>query len=182
MRITAKELADRIARYNFGARARYALPAVRATPGSYGRDLSHNSIGFMFARDALTPEQQERADPFQPRTQTVVRMPNGKKPPDDPASPVVVIGHSYVWCFREQLIKELNLLTNTRFTIHQTTEAFGDFLREPEALARCRVVVWITTEEHLTKFKPMPKPIMKLLATTTSPPDTSPAPGRSPPP
>jgi hypothetical protein len=179
MRITAKEVADRIARYNFGARARYALPAVRATPGSYGAEDDHNAIGFMLAWNALNPEQQKRARPAQPVSQTEVKMPNGKKLPNDPASPVVVIGHSYVWCFGEQLVKELNLLTNSRSTIHQTTEAFGDFLREPEALARCRVVVWITTEQHLTKFKPMPKPIMKLLATTTSPPGTSPAPEQS---
>jgi hypothetical protein len=181
MRVMAKEIADRIARYQFGARARCGLPVVRATPGSYGAEDDGNRIGFMLAWNALTPEQQKRARPAQPVSQTEVKMPNGKKLPDDRASPVVVIGHSYAWCFGDQLVKELNLLINTRSTIHQTTEAFGDFLREPEALARCRVVVWVTTEQHLTKFKPMPKPIMKLLATTTSPPDTSPAPKPSSP-
>jgi hypothetical protein len=82
---------------------------------------------------------------------------------DDPTSPVLVIGNSYVRDFREQLIKELNLLTLTKLGDNQTTEPFVDFLRDPTQLAHCRVVVWITTEQHMAWFKPMPEPIMASL-------------------
>jgi hypothetical protein len=43
--------------------------------------------------------------------------------------------------------------------------------------ADVRVVVWITTEHHLTRFKPMPAPVLKALEATTPPSDTSPVAG-----
>jgi hypothetical protein len=89
----------------------------------------------------------------------------GCRAPDDPASPVLLIGHSYMRSFRELLIKELNLQIHTRIHDDGTTEFFTDFLREPELLARCRVVVWITTEQHMAQFKPLPAPIMAALET-----------------
>jgi hypothetical protein len=182
MRVMARDVADRIGRYRFGTRARYALPIVRAAPGRYGADDSPSGMGFLFAWNALTAEQQRRAKPFQAMTQTEVKMPDGTKPPDDRTSPVLVIGHSYVWCFKEQLVKEMNLLTDSRSTPHQTTEAFGDLLREPELLEHTRVVVWVTTSQYMTAFKPLPKAIMDMLAPTASAPATPPAPPRRSPP
>jgi hypothetical protein len=90
-------------------------------------------------------------------------MLDGSEPPDDPESPVLVIGNSYVVNFREQLIRELNMLVQTRAADDATTEAFSDFLRDPGVLAHVRVVVWVTTEQHMTEFKPLPKPIMDTL-------------------
>jgi hypothetical protein len=72
-----------------------------------------------------------------------------------------VIGHSYVPGFREHLVKELNLLVATRAFPAATTEFFADFLRNPETLARTRVVVWVTTEQQLAQFRPMPAPILQ---------------------
>jgi hypothetical protein len=162
MRIMAKEIADRIERYNFGKRARYGLPLVRGAPGRYEfRDVfgSYKNYG----REVLSPEQAKRAAAVQTTTQVEVRMQDGKRPPPDPASPVVVIGHSFAWNFREQLIKELNLLIETRVAPDQTTESFADFLRQPELLAHCRVLVWITTEQHLSRSKPLPGPVAECL-------------------
>jgi hypothetical protein len=89
-----------------------------------------------------------------------VRLLNNYPLPNDLKSPVVVIGNSYVRDFWPQLVKEMNILTNTWFFDHQTTEVFGDFLRQSELLDHCRVVVWITTEQHLAHFKTVPAPIM----------------------
>jgi hypothetical protein len=172
MRIVAKEIADRIERYNFGARARFALPIVRTLPGPYTfRDIFGKYTNF--GRDILSPEQAQRAAAAQTTNQAEVRMQDGKRPPADADSPVIVIGHSYVWHFREQLIKELNLVIDARVVPDQTTECFADFLRQPELLAHTRVIVWVTTEQHMTRFKPLPKPVADRLHVATSRHDTN---------
>jgi hypothetical protein len=163
MRIMAKEIADRIERYKFGARARFAQPIVRTSTGTYVKVDAINTLGGLGGAWRLSPEQRTRAERAQTKTLSEVRMQDGRTPPDDSTSPVLVIGHSYVWYFREQLIKELNLLTCTRIAAGQTTEAFAEFLREPEILNHCRVMVWITTDQHMTHLHPMPAPIMSVL-------------------
>jgi hypothetical protein len=173
MRVMAKEVADRIARYPFGARARYALPIVRTKPAPYAPPA-----GLQIGLRALTADQRERAELAETVVDSGVRLDDGRTPPNDPSSPVLLIGHSYVPRFREQLVKELNLLIATRSFPAGTTEFFAEFLRSPESLARVRVVVWLTTDQHLTQFKPMPKPIMKVLgAGKTVRPGTEEGPG-----
>jgi hypothetical protein len=156
MRIMAKEIADRVARYRFGARARYALPIVRTKPTPYAPPA-----GFQIGLLGLSADQRKRAELAETIQESGVSMDDGQTPPDDPSSPVFLIGHSYVPAFREQLVKELNLLVATRTFPGGTTEFFGEFLRSPESLARTRVVVWLTTEQHLTHFKPLPEPILQ---------------------
>jgi hypothetical protein len=158
MRVTAKEIADRIARYTFGARARYALPIVRTMPVPYTPPG-----GFQAGLTALTADQRKRAELAETMQESGVSMDDDQTPPDDPSSPVLLIGHSYVPGFREQLVKELNLLIATRTSPGGTTEFFADFLRSPECLTSVRVVVWLTTEQHMTHFKPMPEPILQTL-------------------
>jgi hypothetical protein len=176
MRIMAKEVARRIERYQFGTQARFALPIVRTLPGRYlFRDIFENFRGY--GLHLLYPEQAKRALRAQTTIKAEVRMQDGSTPPDDPTSPVLLIGHSYVRDFREQLIKELNLLIGTRSHDNQTTEAFADFLREPEILSHCRVVVWLTSEQHMTRFKPLPQAIADILNTATSQPDAVRPPG-----
>jgi hypothetical protein len=180
MRIMAKEIADRIERYKFGSRARFGLPIVRTVLGPYEfRDIFGNRENY--GRDILSPDQAKRAIGAQTTTQAEVRMQDGKRTPADPASPVVVIGHSYAWHFREQLIKELNLLIETRVAPDQTTQSFADFLREPELLAHCRVLVWISTEQHMTRLKPLPAPIAKRLNAGPASPHVTRAATGSPP-
>jgi hypothetical protein len=158
MRIMAKEIADRIGRYTFAARARFAAPIVQTSPGPY--HFTDNTATFDgYGKEFLRPEQYARAKKAQTTTLSEVRLLNGQVPPDDPASPVMVIGNSYVPKFREQLIKELNLLTCTRAADHQSTQCFADFVRQPELLEHCRVIVWITTDQQMTQFYPLPPPV-----------------------
>jgi hypothetical protein len=158
MALTAREVARRIARYRFGAEARSAAPIVSTTPGPYGIQ----GLGFAVGVDiqlgwlALTERQRERAAAVQPTGLPHVVLPDGRTPPDDPDAPVLLLGHSYVPHFRERLVKELNLLVRTRWGPGQTTEGFADFQREPELLDGCRVLVWVTTEQHMSEFKPLP--------------------------
>src|SRR5262249_27645520 len=149
MRVMAKEIADRIQRYPFGRRARSGLPIVRVSPGPYLIGDQPGGIGSDRGWMALSPEQRKRADAVQTTELAEVHLLNGDEPPDDPTSPVLLVGHSYARKFREQLIKELNLLVSTRIEPGLTTQAFTDFLREPELLAHCHVVVWICTEQHM---------------------------------
>jgi len=159
MRIMARAVAERLARYDFAVRARFALPIVTAEPGAYLLDNCPGGIGSPGGWSVLTNRQGRRATAVQPTKQTRVTLSDGNPPPDDPQSPVMLIGHSYTDNFREQLIKELNLSVRTCTHADQTTEAFQDFLREPELLDGCRVVVWVTTEQHMTNFQPLPAPV-----------------------
>jgi hypothetical protein len=161
-RIMAKEVAERIERYKFGARARYGLPIVKASPEPYAIDP-----GFFSGAMSLSIEQQQRAAAVLPAKYTAVRMHDEAPTPDDPRSPVLLIGDSYTIKFREQLIRELNLLTLTRIQNNGTTEFFAELLREPDLLAHCRVVVWVMTDQHMTKVKPLPKPIHDCLNAAT---------------
>jgi hypothetical protein len=162
MTLMARELAGRVARYRFGADARRESPIVQTSPGPFsivGLGFA-SGVNIQLGWPALTERQRELAASVQPTTLPHVTLPDGQTPADDPASPVLVIGHSYVTNFRERLIKELNLLTRTRWAPGQTTEGFADFLREPELLDGCRVLVWITTTRHLIDFKPLPVDIL----------------------
>jgi hypothetical protein len=165
MRIMAKAIADRIERYEFGARARYALPIYRTAIGPYQFKDFTGAIGH-YGRALLSPEQVALAKPAQTTSLIEVESNVGMPLADSPSSPVLVIGHSYVFKFREQLIRELNQLINTRWGDDQTTQQFADFLRDPSLLAHCRVVVWVTNEQHLPRFAKMPSQIMQTLETS----------------
>jgi hypothetical protein len=162
MRIMAKDVADRIARYRFGARARSSPPIMytRREPFVLDGEIGGIRAGFW---GVLSPEQQARAEPAQTKEFSRVYLRKDLVVQGDSNSPVVVIGHSFVLNFWEQLAKELNLSVHPDFAPNQTTEVFAAFLREPELLAHTRVVVWVTTEQHMTTFKPLPKAIMDAL-------------------
>jgi hypothetical protein len=181
MRIMAKEVADRIERYNFGTRARFGLPIVHTSVGPYTfTDIFNRRANY--GRDILNAEQAGRAARAQTTNQAEVRTQDGKRPQPDPASPVLIIGNSYAFEFREQLTKELNLLIESRIGPDQTTESFADFLRQPELLAHCRVIVWLSSEQHLTRMKPLPRAISDRLKTGTAAVDNPMSAGRSAPP
>jgi hypothetical protein len=91
--------------------------------------------------------------------QVAVRALEGGPVADDPGSPVLLIGNSFGYGFREQLVRQANLLVRTRTGNDRTTEALADFLRDPELLNRVKVVVWVTTEHHFKRFKPLPRQV-----------------------
>jgi hypothetical protein len=163
-RAMAKEVADRIERYKFGARARYGLPLLKTSPGPF---LWKGHIGGIGAPsyESLTAEQSARATAAQTTIESHVMMLDGRAPPNNPDSPVVVIGNCWVDSFWDQLDKELNLLTSKFAGPAHTTEELADFLRDPTRLRLCRVVVWITSEQQMTAFKPLPPLILKTLQT-----------------
>jgi hypothetical protein len=168
MRLVAEEVARRLARYDFVAKARCSNPIVATLDGPYS-SFGPDRVGEALVQNgwlALSAEQRRRAAGAEVRSNRNVVTANGKIPRDDPNSPVMLVGDSYGINFREELIRELNLLTNNRFAGGQTTEAFCDFLREPGLLDHTRVVIWITTEQHMTQFKPLPLPIADALVSS----------------
>jgi hypothetical protein len=159
MRIMAKRVADRIERYEFGARARYALPIVSTSVGPFLLNDTPGGIESKWSGwFALTPRQQELSRPAQTTERIQIRTRDDKPPSDDPTSPVMLIGSSFAQLFRDDLTRELNLLPHVLAASQQTTQAFDAFLREPELLEHTRVVIWVIPERHLT-FRTMPGPI-----------------------
>jgi hypothetical protein len=154
MRVMAKELADRIVRYRSGAKARYALPITEYAAQPYLLDGKAGGIGTDAGWAALTPAQQSRASAAQTMEVARITLLNHRDPLDDPESPVVLIGHSYLLYFREQFIREINQLIRTCPGRGASMGLFGDLLREPELLDGTQVLVWITTPEHMAQFKP----------------------------
>jgi hypothetical protein len=153
LRIIAKEIADRIDRYAFGARARFALPIVRPAPApAADRPDAKDSPEWA----ALSPAQRERARPAEAPVATEVRMQDGEPPSDDPTSPVVVIGGGDDPHIREQLVNELNLLVHMPDAGLPATEAFARLVRNRTLLDHCRVVVWIADEQQIAEFVAMP--------------------------
>jgi hypothetical protein len=84
---------------------------------------------------------------------------------------VLVFGDSHAPLVREQLINELNLLVGMQAGAGDVpaTEQFAEYVRSPELLAHCRVVVWIISEHQLAKLQPLAEPIMKTLASDSRP-------------
>src|SRR5262249_4311715 len=73
MRVTAKEVADRIARYKFGARARYGLPICKTGPGPFiwqTRLGGIDDVGYQ----AFTDEQRKLATGAQSTIESHVTM------------------------------------------------------------------------------------------------------------
>jgi hypothetical protein len=168
MRIAAREIARRVARYDFGSRARSAPAVVSSAPGPF--DIHGPSAGmtlgdmpFQGGWLTLTDAQRTRAERAQTRTCEQVTLPGARVPSADPSCPLYLVGNSYGFNFRELLIKETNLLLRSGLYNGMTTEVFGDFLRAPEALDGVRVMVWLTTEQQMCRLKPMPDGIMAAL-------------------
>jgi hypothetical protein len=163
MRILAKVLADRIERYRFGARARYGLPIAGTTLGPSGTTAFVPERGkwlpTQYGWAALTPEQWKRAESILTTTDICATTWDGQDLNDDPNSPVLLVGHSYLWQFDKHFARELNMRINVHAVAARTTEVFRDFLREPDLLAHCRVVVWITTGRDWPRFPPLPPEI-----------------------
>jgi hypothetical protein len=156
-RVLSREIADRIVRYHFGARARYALPIVRAAPA---QPAGNDGL----AISPLTPDQRQRARRARSTSAVEVCMQDGSAVPDEATSPVVVLGSQQVPVLREQLITDLNLVTHTLASGGPATEPFADFVRDPELLRHARVLVWIVGERELADLPSMPPSILKSLA------------------
>jgi hypothetical protein len=167
VRVIAKEVADRIARYRFGTSARYGVPIVKATPrrNSFADTSDETVSNWAPGWIAFSERQRAIARSAESSVYSHVTTWDGREPPEDRESPVMVIGNSFAQHFCVQLVKEMNLFVSSRWRPGGNTEAFGDFLREPEMLSHCKVVVWVTSNRYLADFKPLPKEIMATLRT-----------------
>jgi hypothetical protein len=88
-----------------------------------------------------------------------VRSVDGR-PLEDQSSPVLLIGDSNCRCFEGVLACHLNRGFRSRWTDGASSEAFADFLREPQQLNGVRVVLWVAGWDHLTEPKPLPASIL----------------------
>ena len=154
----ARVTATRLARYPFAVAAKAGPPVVKAVKTSFpplADGIAHVAAGLM----ALNPSQRQRATEAHPKTYDVVTGLDGGWPRSHTSS-VIVIGDSYGIYYDGALSRDLNLVLDRRASGGQTTEAFADFLREPESLAAGKVVVWIASTPQLLGFKPLPAPIL----------------------
>ena len=148
MRLAARELARRIARYEFGKAAAGARAVVKCIPEG-GQALEQHGFAI------LNSKQRERFAAVTKNPPSIT-TPDGRAVPDDPGSPVLLIGNSFTRNFREVLVHELNLLVHADWSPGQTTEAFADLLREPERLDNRQVVIWISSLPAMAHLKPLP--------------------------
>jgi hypothetical protein len=163
MRIVAREVAGRIERWHFQTRG--PKPRFQTAQRTYhihpDKPLAHwEVLAEQEGWEVLSDEQKARATRAQMSAREDVTLEGGIKPADDPRSPVLLIGDSHIFNFREQLIRALNMPVNTHWTESHTTESFHDFVNKPALLVDVRVVVWITTEQNMTHFEPMDASIL----------------------
>jgi hypothetical protein len=163
MRVMARELADRIDRYDFGTKARYSPPLFRPVLIPYVLDEQPGGIRSRHGWANLSEEQQQKAEAHQLLQATALQTVDGRPLKEDKAAPVMLIGHSFARYFREELERSLNQQVRYHISDNSTTEAFTDFVRDPALLHGVRVLVWITTPQHMTTFKPLPGPVMEVL-------------------
>jgi hypothetical protein len=161
MRGTARDVAARIGRYDFGREAKTAEPITTAKSGPHILPPS-GKASLPWGADSITDDQWKAALGTLPPMDHIT-SPDGSPVPDDPQSPVMLIGNSFAMHFRELLIRETNLRLRTRWGNSQTINGFVEFLREPEVLDGVRVVVWVTAEHFLSLFNNMPEPILETL-------------------
>ena len=131
--IAAEEIGQRLSRYDFVRKAQ-AEPAgytvVRSTtyePGS----------GY----PALNPEQKQRVEKHLTAPQVFIDETPKKLFAADSA--VTFIGDSYNYGLMPQVAWKINGPVRQMIGGGHTTEAIGDFVRDPTLLDKCRVVVWV---------------------------------------
>jgi hypothetical protein len=150
--IVARAVASRLKRYPFVTAAQPRPPVWKESRAPY----QPASAGACFL--ALTPQQRQRAENAQPRIAGHITNQAGEAL-NDPSSPVVLIGDSSNDGLSDFLGKELNLPLHWQFAGGQTTQAFTAFLRDPELLKDCKVVVWLVSIHAVVNPWPLPGPI-----------------------
>jgi hypothetical protein len=164
MREMAKEIARRLARFDVASNAMVGERITKGTPEPYRIQGCHEpGIELQMGWCMLSEEQRQRARAAHPATADHITYADGSRIEDDRGSPVLLIGNSFVEGLQELLVQALNLGVACDWESGSTTQQFGEFLREPERLQGVRVVIWVTTEYHMTTFFPMPAPILATL-------------------
>jgi hypothetical protein len=155
----ARDVATRLQRYAFANKAKGPNVAPVARIDSSFEIRAGDGDG----ADVFTPNQRERVRRAPPMRARQITKADGAPVSDEPESPLMIIGSCFVYGFHEELVAESNVLARCNWNHGQTTEAFGDFLAQPELLDGVRVVVWVLSEFQLDSCKPVPDPIMAAL-------------------
>jgi hypothetical protein len=134
MAIAAKEIGERLGRYDFVRKARAEPPGYTVSVGTEYQP----GVGY----PALNPEQKQRVE--KALTSRIVNVGDGSKKVFSDDAAVIFIGDSYNYGLMPLVVREIN--TPIRYIIGggHTTEAIRDFVRDPTLLDKCRVVVWVT--------------------------------------
>jgi hypothetical protein len=147
----ARLIADRLKRYPFIRQAQASAPAWRRV------EIPFKPFTEAPAYDALTDRQRERAAQAWPTLKPQILLgEEGKKIFVSAESPVVLIGDSYNNGLSEELGRELNLPVHPLWAAGQTSQPFKEFLRDPDLLKRCKVVVWLVCNTNLMNPWPLP--------------------------
>ncbi len=149
--IAARLIAARLRRYEFVSKAQDSPAFCESARVPY----FPVSTGATF--QALNPDQQRRAEEVQPRWYLTSK--NCKSPQFDDSAPVACIGDSYNGWFMDALSRELNLPIKNLTGGGNTTQAFKEFLRDPELLKDCKVLIWLVCNSSLKNPWPMPPQI-----------------------
>ena len=149
--IAARLVAERLKRYDFAGRAQVSPPICK------GPALPYPPASDGAAFKALNPEQQKRALENQPLSSRIPQ--HYRSPQFDNSSPVACIGDSYNSGFMELLGRELNLPIHPLAAGGNTSDAFKNFVRDPELLQDCKVVVWLVCNSSLKNPWPVPQKI-----------------------
>jgi hypothetical protein len=149
--IAARLIAERLKRYEFVVKAQAAKPIWQ------GPDLPFPAASEGAAFKALNPDQQKRAIEHQPRSSRIPAK--YLRPQFDDSAPVACIGDSYNGGFMELLGRELNLPMRPLAGGGNTTDAFKNFLRDPDVLKDCKVVIWLVCTSSLKNPWPVPQKI-----------------------
>jgi hypothetical protein len=161
-----REIADRLERYDFGLQAKLSLPVTKTTTGPYFVPSPFDDPEQPWrpqGSESIRAEQRADVDRAWPKKMAVITAADGSPLLDDPASPIMLIGDSLCWHFRELLMRECNMRIRTHSVQDQNVRAFEDFLRDPSLLDGVYVVIWVTSEERVSHWRHLPTAILAAL-------------------
>ena len=150
-RVAAGLIGARLRRYAFVARALSEPPMCETVEGPYA-PLIHSA-----AYPALNKDQRRRAAERHPKTTLISR--NCSRQQISESSPVAFIGDSYNDGLIEMVGREINMPINMQTGGSNTTHAFKNFLRNPDILKDCKVLVWVVCHTSLQAPWPLPPDI-----------------------
>jgi alginate O-acetyltransferase complex protein AlgJ len=133
MAMAAKEIGERLKRYEFVRTAQAEPPGYTVTAGTEYQP----GAGY----PALDPQQKRRVE--EALTSRMVNVGEGSKKIFSSDAAVIFIGDSYNYGLLPLVVREINMPIRHIIGGGHTTEAIRDFVRDPTLLHNCRVVVWV---------------------------------------
>ena len=133
MSLAAGAIAERLQRYDFVRKTRAEPPGYTTNESS----VYDPGVGY----PALDPDQKQRVGKALTSRRMFVGEGSRKLLSDDAA--VIFVGDSYNYGLTPLVVRQINAPVREFIGGGHTTEAIGDFVRDPTLLEKCRVVVWV---------------------------------------